>query len=114
MSTLRTNALDYDSIGDYIEALRNRGVLEPSDNILVTNTPVRVTPTTIPWYCVRVVNYGTKSVSVFVNSGKSTGPHVMPAKEVYKIDVVDPLLVDVLLWTPNPGDTSIVSVIGTR
>lgn len=99
------------AIFDELKTQSPEGVTEPS-TIRVTSIVRKVRPPK-PWFSIQIVNDGDAPVYVLVSPRKSFEWHIVNKSETYKVDMMRPLIDEVLFKCDAPLTAS-VRLVGVR
>lgn len=100
------------SLENLAKATQPIGAVEPIEKFLITDVR-RHMPLQKPWFSVSVINDGDDDVFCIVNTEKSFEEHRIRKDETYNINMVTPVIKDLLFWCGH-GEHATVRIVGVR
>lgn len=94
------------------QATQPIGAVEPIEKFLITDVR-RHMPLQKPWFSVSVINDGDDDVLCIVNTEKSFEEHRIHKDETYNINMVTPVIKDLLFWCGH-GEHATIRIVGAR
>ena len=88
------------------------GAVEPIEKFRITDVR-RHMPLQKPWFSVSIVNDGDDDVFCIINTKESFEEHRILMGETYTINMVTPVIKDLLFWC-NHGEHATVRIVGVR
>lgn len=101
------------SIKEYEEEERSRGIVEPYETLTVTDERRTLIARGGKWQSLTIINDGPDSVWVLVNPGLSNDPHRIDDGEVHVVDFHRPRIGEVVLWC-EAGHRTSLRVVGLK